>query len=239
LTNYIESNTISTADIAVIFPVGGEVIQTGKTIKIPKIKVDSNIEVKIDSVNLTVSNNQAGFGLIYNLSEEYHEVETLEFKAFGQFETSDGKKIDFNYQIFMSREFSYSNSLEIRIGDAVKKDPIIVNLGDKTISFKNEKIDFDLDGDGEHERLSMLDEGFAFLAIDKNHDGKINNGLELFGPKTGNGFSELKDLDNDKNNWIDERDNIFNDLRSQNQVYLTQYQNMFNLIQEKLYNLKK
>ncbi len=33
--------------------------------------------------------------------------------------------------------------------------------------------------------------------------------------------------------------NIFNDLRSQNQVYLTQYQNMFNLIQEKLYNLKK
>ncbi|HOM66156.1 MAG TPA: hypothetical protein PK591_10105, partial [Ignavibacteriales bacterium] len=34
LSNYIESNTISTADIAVIYPVGGEVIQTGQTVKI-------------------------------------------------------------------------------------------------------------------------------------------------------------------------------------------------------------
>lgn len=55
--------------------------------------------------------------------------------------------------------------------------------------------------------------GSGFLALDKNSDGEINNGNELFGPQNGNGFSELSKYDEDKNQWIDENDSIFNKLR--------------------------
>ncbi len=48
-------------------------------------------------------------------------------------------------------------------------------------------------------------------------------------------LEQLQILQNSVKNIV----NIFNDLKSQNQVYLTQYQNILNLIQEKLYNLKK
>jgi len=41
----------------------------------------------------------------------------------------------------------------------------------------------------------------------------IENGNELFGAKSGNGFEELRGYDNDKNGWIDENDPIFNKLR--------------------------
>jgi len=47
---------------------------------------------------------------------------------------------------------------------------------------------------------------------DKNQNGKIDNGSELFGPETGHGFGELGQYDDDKNGWIDENDAIFSQL---------------------------
>ena len=58
----------------------------------------------------------------------------------------------------------------------------------------------------------MLSKGAGFLAFDKNEDGKINNGTELFGAKTGNGFTELAEYDEDGNGWIDENDEIYSKL---------------------------
>ena len=52
----------------------------------------------------------------------------------------------------------------------------------------------------------------AYLALDKNADGNINNGSELFGPNTGNGFDELAVYDEDGNGFIDENDSIFSQL---------------------------
>jgi hypothetical protein len=46
-----------------------------------------------------------------------------------------------------------------------------------------------------------------------NKDGIINDGSELFGTKTQDGFAELAIYDMDHNNWIDEKDEIFNHLR--------------------------
>lgn len=51
------------------------------------------------------------------------------------------------------------------------------------------------------------------MALDVNYDGIINDGRELFGPRTGNGFLELAEFDIDGNNWIDENDPIFEKLR--------------------------
>jgi hypothetical protein len=44
----------------------------------------------------------------------------------------------------------------------------------------------------------------GLLVIDKNLDGKVNDGSELFGPSTGDGFEKLARYDEDRNGWIDE-----------------------------------
>ena len=41
----------------------------------------------------------------------------------------------------------------------------------------------------------------------------INDGNELFGTKSGDGFKDLAKYDKDRNGWIDEADDIFDDLR--------------------------
>jgi len=60
--------------------------------------------------------------------------------------------------------------------------------------------------------VSFVSAGSGFLAFDKNNDQKINNGSELFGPGTGNGFEELAVWDGDQNGWIDENDDVFSKL---------------------------
>jgi hypothetical protein len=46
----------------------------------------------------------------------------------------------------------------------------------------------------------------------KIKDGRVNDGRELFGPITGDGFAELAAYDDDGNNWIDENDGIYDNL---------------------------
>ncbi len=72
---------------------------------------------------------------------------------------------------------------------------------------------FDLDLDGTPDQVALPAAGSAFLALDRNHNGRIDDGSELFGPASGNGFAELKSLDGDGDGWIDEDDPAFADLR--------------------------
>ena len=53
----------------------------------------------------------------------------------------------------------------------------------------------------------------VFLALDKNENEKIDDGSELFGTKSGDGFKDLGKYDDDENGWIDENDAIFDKLR--------------------------
>lgn len=66
--------------------------------------------------------------------------------------------------------------------------------------------------DGNPEEIQAPAWGTGFLALDKNKNGIINDGYELFGPSTGDGFAELAAYDLDKNFWIDENDAVFDDL---------------------------
>ena len=65
----------------------------------------------------------------------------------------------------------------------------------------------------EEAAISELGKGSGFLALDKNGDGKVNDGNELFGTKSGDGFKDLKAYDEDGNHWIDENDSIFQKLK--------------------------
>jgi hypothetical protein len=72
---------------------------------------------------------------------------------------------------------------------------------------------FDIDADGEQDNIAQLNAGFGYLALDQNGDNKINDGSELFGALSGNGFADLAQYDQDKNGYIDENDDIFDQLQ--------------------------
>ena len=112
----------------------------------------------------------------------------------------------------MSRAFTASiNSLEVE--SYIKTDPLMINLDTDIGSVSDQKFFFDLDADGKEDEISFAGKGSGFLALDRNGDGKINDGSELFGTKSGDGFKDLAAYDEDGNGWIDENDAIFSQLK--------------------------
>lgn len=142
----------------------------------------------------------------------YEENETTSFSTEGVVKTSDGREINFNVELTMSRSFTQYASEYVDFGAPRLTDPLVINLDVPSADVKDQKFMFDLDADGHEEAISRLGAGSGFLALDKNGDGVINDGSELFGTKSGNGFADLAQYDSDGNGWIDEADEIFDKL---------------------------
>ena len=145
-------------------------------------------------------------------SEYYSESEQTSYQTTGKVVTADGREIEFNLGFSMSRSFEevYTTS---RMEEIVQSmDPLVINLDGNLAGLSDQKFEFDLDDDGILDSISMLEKGSGYLALDKNGDGIINNGSELFGTKSGDGFSDLTIYDEDGNGWIDENDEIFSKL---------------------------
>jgi hypothetical protein len=157
---------------------------------------------------------KAGWGVEVRVEETHQETENTGFTAAGQVITADGKTISFDYRLEMRRELTQTSTTDIQAGDAVKKiDPIAINLSDGPVALSSDRTSFDLNSDGTPEQVALPASGTYFLAIDRDGNGRIDNGGELFGPATGNGFTELKSLDTDRNGWIDEGDAAYASLR--------------------------
>ena len=159
--------------------------------------------------------SRAGFGIEYDFYSARIEEEHTSFSAQGQVKTADGKEIAIAMELKMSRRFMEEQSISIRAGDAERrlKDPLVLNFNGTAAELSETKFSFDIDADGREEQISLLDSNSGFLALDKNSDGSINNGTELFGAQSGNGFADLTAYDEDGNQWIDEADSIYSKLR--------------------------
>ncbi len=155
----------------------------------------------------------SGFGLIYERISSYLEEEQTEFSATGKIYTRDGRTISFSVELTMSRQFSSESHFTFRAGDTEKIDPLVINFDGYAAELSDQYFEFDLDTDGNLEKISTLKTGSGLLALDKNGDGIINNGTELFGPTSGNGFSELARYDLDNNGFIDAADSVFGRLK--------------------------
>lgn len=145
-------------------------------------------------------------------NSSYFEAEQTNFSTEGKVITASGREISFNVEVEMSRSFYEQTSNLIDFGSVKLTDPLVINLDSDVSSVSDQKFYFDLDADGHQEQISMLNSGSGFLALDKNGDGIINDGSELFGTKSGNGFADLAQYDQDGNGWIDEADEIFDKL---------------------------
>lgn len=136
------------------------------------------------------------------------EAERTTFAASGTVTTADGRTIDFSAALEMTR-----GSVELAASSgAAATDPLVLNLNGGAAQVAGPKFDFDLNADGQTERMSFTSGG-GYLALDRNGDGKINDGTELFGASTGNGYAELAAYDSDQNGWIDEADAVFTQLK--------------------------
>jgi len=189
-----------------------------------KIRVTSAEEIKSDAASQpaaqanpapTQQPGNAGFSLEYDYHESYYEAESTNFSAQGVIQTADGKEISFDLQLAMERVYSREENVSIRLGEAARprKDPLVINFGGTAAQLTDTKFSFDIDSDGNTEKVSFVAPNSGFIALDKNGDGKINNGSELFGAKSGDGFRELAAYDEDQNGWIDENDPVFEKLK--------------------------
>ncbi len=153
-----------------------------------------------------------GWGLTYDYYESYQEQEQLDFSAQGKVVTADGREISVDLSLSMSRSFASENHFSLRAGDALK-DPLVINYAGTAASLTQTRFEFDLDADGRMDQISFVRPGSGFLALDRNGDGVINDGGELYGPIRGSGFAELAQEDEDGNGWIDESDSVYQRLR--------------------------
>ena len=174
--------------------------------------VDTRL-AKAGSGSENVQNPPAGWGVEYDYHEEIHELEQTSFTARGEILTADGKRLQFDLTLQMSREYRQESAISFQAGDAVRKDPLVINFGGNAAELSDQKFDFDIDADGQTDRISFVGSASGFLALDRNGNGVIDDGHELFGARTGNGFAELAAYDTDNNGWIDENDSIFAELR--------------------------
>lgn len=151
----------------------------------------------------------------FTFSNAYYREET-EFTAYstqGTVRCADGREISFNLNLNMSRSFQEYYEENFRSVDAVMCDPLVINLDGNIAELSDQTFFFDIDGDGEMDEINKLAGGSGYLALDKNGDGIINDGTELFGTASGNGFADLAEYDTDGNGFIDEGDEIWSRLK--------------------------
>ncbi len=105
----------------------------------------------------------------------------------------------------------------------VRIDPIVLDISGLGITTKSvaDGVYYDMDNNGFLEKTGWVDAKSGILALDKNNDGKIETGNELFGDRTiladgktaSSGFEALATLDSNHDGVIDAKDKLFSQLR--------------------------
>lgn len=139
--------------------------------------------------------------------------ETSSFLANGMVKLADGREIDFNLFASFESQTEINAETQASLTLARMQDPLVINFGTETTTLTDQYFEFDLDSDESRENYAKLGYGSGYLVFDLNGDGRVNDGKELFGTVSGNGFVDLAKYDEDGNGWIDEQDDIFDKLK--------------------------
>lgn len=144
---------------------------------------------------------------------QYQQNSQNIFAASGSLHLADGREIEFNLHLEHVQNTSIDALTSLALQQVTMQDPLVINFGDQPVNLTNSYFEFDLLGDGEKQQYARLGGGAGYLTFDFDGDGKVTDGTELFGTKTGDAYAELAAFDEDGNGWIDENDAIFHQLK--------------------------
>lgn len=144
-------------------------------------------------------------------TETISESERTSVCGQGCVRTADGREIDFDFSLNLARDYSSTKSSDESFTAALR-DPLVLSFDGQSCELTDQRICFDLNADGTAEQIPGLGAGSGFLVFDRNGNGKADDGSELFGVASGNGFADLAKLDSDHNGWIDEGDPAYKQL---------------------------
>jgi len=153
---------------------------------------------------LGFDNQQANFSIDF----EFSQTETFNLESSNSVENT-------RISISLTRETQFSFSASFESANNEKSDPLILNLDQSDFEFEpDHSVSFDLNADGRLDKMIGLSSANAFLSFDKNQNGIIDNGAELFGDARGavDGFADLARYDDNADNQIDAQDKIFSSL---------------------------
>jgi hypothetical protein len=175
---------------------------------VDEVRIQQPLQPPAQQIPQTISS-----GMIYEQSMSFFESESSSFSAEGIINTKDGQSLSFSVSLSMSRSFYLETSTRLQMGEQPKVDPLVINFDGNAAELSTSRFQFDIDANGSLDQIATLKSNSGMLALDKNQDGQVNDGSELFGTKTGDGFSELAVYDEDQNHFIDEADSIYHKLR--------------------------
>jgi hypothetical protein len=168
-------------------------------------------EITVRAVTATGQNNSPNtnaIGVTINRVFAFESNTDIQMNTLGSVTTEDGREIDFLLELNYQRDMQVTQTSQFN-GNRNLIDPLVINLTGGPAELSDSYFEFDLDSDGNSESLHQTAAGTGFLVFDKNENGIIDDGSEMFGPQTGYGFAELSTYDEDGNGWIDENDSIF------------------------------
>ncbi len=160
------------------------------------------------SFNVATTTGGSGATTVTALAISEYEYLDIGFSA--QLQTDDGSRLSIDLRFTMERSFQF---VGISARSSAPTDPLLLNFDGLGARLDGTTFQFDLNGDGAVSTLAALAPGSAWLALDRNGNGRIDDGTELFGPNSGDGFAELAQYDDDGNGFIDSGDAIFAQLR--------------------------
>jgi hypothetical protein len=166
------------------------------------VEGSENNQINIDGIKFN-SND------LLKVEQWQQHSQSLSYQMNGEFDVNGQHiKIDYSF-VIASEQTSYSS---VEKTAAALKDPLIVQFGEQSIGQIKGHQNFDINQDGDLNKLPVFSGDVGYLVYDKNQNLKADNGGELFGPKTGLGFNELAQLDSNKNGFIDSDDDAFEHL---------------------------
>ncbi len=155
---------------------------------------------------------QPSWGVSYQAETRNTDSQHLRVTAQGVVITADQREIPFALELNLAETTMSTQTASFRAGTAAV-DPLVIHFSGPAAALTTSRIAFDLDADGRDEQIPFTAQGSGFLVLDRDGNGRVTDGRELFGPATGNGFSELAQLDSDGNGWLDAADAAFGALQ--------------------------
>ncbi|WP_019615845.1 hypothetical protein [Psychromonas ossibalaenae] len=133
----------------------------------------------------------------------------------GQVESLEGQSAALDFEITKQLNVNMSRR-ELQINETSEQqltDPLVINLSREFADLDSAKFYFDLDADGDKDWVPKLAAGSAFIALDNNGNAQVDDGSELFGPQSGNGFVDLAKYDENSDQVIDSQDSVYAQLK--------------------------